>query len=135
MVTMLETKDCFIWNHSFDNNSFIRWNRWRLDEKEKKNWDYMSSSSSVFLDIARWVFSLRINRQLGKGKGLCKIDFAQNKCILSCTQIFRIKRIKTFLRFVFNYQTAQYEDLLLKESKPSSDLCLITRLPSMKISS
>ena len=44
--------DCFIWDHSFDNNSFIRWNRWRLDEKEKK-------SSSVFLDIARWVFSLR----------------------------------------------------------------------------
>jgi hypothetical protein len=35
-----------------------RWNRWRLDEKEK-NWDHMSSSSSVFLDIARWVFSLR----------------------------------------------------------------------------
>jgi hypothetical protein len=32
-----------------------------------------------------------ISRQLGKGKGLCKIDFAQNKCILSCTQIFLCK--------------------------------------------
>jgi hypothetical protein len=27
-------------------------------------------------------------RQLGEGKGLCKIDFPKNKCILSCTQIF-----------------------------------------------
>jgi hypothetical protein len=43
----------------------------------------MSSSSSVFLDIARWVFSLRHNCQLGKGKGLCKIDFAQSKYILA----------------------------------------------------
>ena len=25
----------------------------------KKNWDHMSSSSALFLDIARWVFSLR----------------------------------------------------------------------------
>jgi hypothetical protein len=32
-----------------------------------------------------------ISRQLGKGKGLCEIDFAKNKCILSCTQIFLCK--------------------------------------------
>jgi hypothetical protein len=36
-------------------------------------------------------FHCGINRQFGKGKGLCKIDFAQNKCILSCTQIFLCK--------------------------------------------
>ena len=51
----------------------------------------MSSSSSVFLDIARWVFSLRHKSPAWQGKGLCKIDFAQNKYILSCTQIFLCK--------------------------------------------
>jgi hypothetical protein len=59
--------------------------------KRKTNWDHMSSSSSVFLDIARWVFSLRHKSPAWQGKGLCKIDFAQNKCILSCTQIILCK--------------------------------------------
>jgi hypothetical protein len=36
-------------------------------------------------------FDCGISRQLDKGKGLYKIDFAQNKCILSCTQIFLCK--------------------------------------------
>ena len=89
---MLEMKDCFIWDHSFDNNSFIRWNRWRLDEKGKKiEIICHPSSSSVFLDIARWVFSLWHKSPAWQGQRSVQIDFAKNKCILSCTQIFLCK--------------------------------------------
>ena len=88
---MLEMKDCFIWDHSFDNNSFIRWNRWRLDENEKKIEIICHHLHQYFYILLGGYFHCDINRQLGKGKGLCKIDFAQNKCILSCTQIFLCK--------------------------------------------
>jgi hypothetical protein len=36
--------------------------------KRKKNWDHMSSSSSVFLHIARWVFSLRHKSPVWQGQ-------------------------------------------------------------------
>jgi hypothetical protein len=35
---------------SFDNNSFIQWNRWRLDEKEKKLRSYVI----IFISISRY---------------------------------------------------------------------------------
>ena len=59
--------------------------------KRKTNWDHMSSSSSVFLDIARWVFSLWHKSPAWQGQRSVQIDFAKNKCILSCTQIFLCK--------------------------------------------
>jgi hypothetical protein len=54
-------------------------------------------------------FHCGINRQFGKGKGLCKIEFAQNKCILSCTQISFastnkvLQKIRRHLAFGINW--------------------------------
>ena len=76
MVTMLETKDCFIWDHSFDNNSFIQWNRWRLDEKGKKNWDHMSSQG--------WILEFQI-----RGTHLKKLRRVEGG-----TKIFGVLRVK-----------------------------------------
>ena len=102
-ITILRKK-----NHIFSNCRGRRENFWRIScEKSrfyaKKSYFFPilggaragcapAWSSSVFLDIARWVFSWWHKLPAWQGqRSLCKIDFAQNKCILSCTQIFLCK--------------------------------------------
>jgi membrane protein YqaA with SNARE-associated domain len=63
---MLELKDCFIWDHSFDNNSFIRWNRWRLDENEKQIEIICHHLHQYFYILLGGYFHCGINRQFGK---------------------------------------------------------------------
>jgi hypothetical protein len=49
--------------------------------KKKKNEIICHHLHQYFYILLGGYFHCGINRQFGKGKDLCKIDFAQNKCI------------------------------------------------------